>query len=47
MVVMEFGDLEERKRSRKSKHQAGNNMIREESDLSSDGISLADIDAHL
>ena len=41
MVVMEFGDLEERKRSRKSRHLTGQKITEE--DNSSDELSLADI----
>ena len=46
MVVMEFGDLEERKKSRRSRHQTGQ-KISEEDEHSSDELSLADIDMHL
>lgn len=44
MVVMEFGDIEERKRSRKSRHLAGQKITEE--DDSSGELSLADIQIH-
>ncbi len=44
---MEFDHLEERGKSRKSRHTGGAVVVEESDDDESDDLSLADIDLHL